>query len=414
MLHAVRVSHAHDAYENTMDTQRTTFQEAVPHWSAVFSLFMGVTSLIAAEFIPVSLLTPIARDLAITEGMAGQAVTAVGACSVLSSLLVSPLARTVDRRHILLGFSLLLVLSNLLVAAAPNFAVLLAGRCLLGICVGGFWSLVPAVTLQLVPSRDLPRALSIVYAGVSVATIVSLPLSSYLGHLIGWRNVFVLASAMGGIMFVWQWRAMPALPARTGSSFRSMLALMRERWVVAGMGGIIFSYGGYHVFFTYLRPFLEHHLALQADTLAGMLLSFGIANCLGTFAAGYALSRWFRMTLPTVFPAFILVAILLLVSKGTLLHMMLVLVWGFLFGFIPVGWSAWIARTLADKAELAGGVSVAVTQFSMGLVAAVGGLTFDTVGIRGNMIIAVLFFAAAFIMVRVCFSLYTAATGRRP
>lgn len=404
----------HDASESTMNAQTAAFQTDAPHWAAVFSLFMGVTSLIAAEFIPVSLLTPMARDLAITEGIAGQAVTAVGAFSVLSSLLVSPLARNMDRRHILLAFSLLLVISNLLVATAPNFAILLAGRCLLGICVGVFWSLVPAVALQLVPSSDLPRALSIVYAGVSVATIVSLPLSSYLGHLIGWRNVFVLASIMGGIMFVWQWLSMPPLPARPGSNFRNMLALMRQRWVVAGMGGIIFSYGGYHVFFTYLRPFLEHDLALQADTLAGMLLAFGIANCLGTFTAGFVLSRWFRLTLPTVFLTFISVAILLLFSEGTLLRMALVLIWGFLFGFIPVGWSAWIARTLADKAELAGGVSVAVTQFSMGFVAAVGGLTFDTIGIKGNVIIAILFLAIAFFMVRTCFSLYAATTGRLP
>lgn len=403
----------HGASENAMNVQTAAFQTDAPHWSAVFSLFMGVTSLIAAEFIPVSLLTPMARDLAITEGMAGQAVTAVGAFSVLSSLLVSPLARNMDRRRILLAFSLLLVVSNLLVATAPNFAVLLTGRCLLGICVGGFWSLVPAVALQLVPSSELPRALSIVYAGVSVATIVSLPLSSYLGHLVGWRNVFVLASAMGGIMFVWQWLSMPSLPARPGSNFRNMLALMRQTWVVAGMGGIIFSYGGYHVFFTYLRPFLEHGLALQADTLAGMLLAFGIANCLGTLVAGFTLSRWFRRTLPAVFLVFIGVATFLLFSEGPLPRMALVLVWGFLFGFIPVGWSAWIARTLADRAELAGGVSVAVTQFSMGLVAAVGGLTFDTVGIKGNVVIAILFFAAAFLMVRACFLLYAAATGRR-
>lgn len=392
-----------------MNAQVAVFHTAAPHWSAVFSLFMGVTSLIAAEFIPVSLLTPIAQDLGITEGMAGQAVTAVGAFSVLSSLLVAPLARHADRRRILLAFSLLLVLSNLLVAAAPTFAVLLMGRCLLGICVGGFWSLVPAVTLQLVPAKDLPRALSVVYAGVSVATIVSLPLSSYLGHLMGWRNVFVLASAMGGIMFVWQWLSLPPLAARPGGTFRNMFALLRQTWVLAGMGGIIFSYGGYHVFFTYLRPFLEHDPAMGSDALAGVLLAFGITNCLGTFAAGFVLSRWFRPTLPGAFLAFLGVALLLFFSEETLWNTALVMIWGFLFGFIPVGWSAWIARTLADKAELAGGVSVAVTQFSMGLVAAVGGLTFDAVGIKGNFAIAAFFFAAAFLLIRASFSLHEAA-----
>lgn len=395
-----------------MNAQTAIFSTEAPHWAAVFSLFAGVTSLIAAEFIPVSLLTPIARDLAVTEGMAGQTVTAVGVFSVFSSLLLAPLTRGVDRRHILLAFSLLLVLSNLLVALAPNYGVLLAGRGLLGVCVGGFWSLAPAVTLQLVPAKELPRALSIVYAGVSVATILSLPLSSYLGHLMGWRNVFLLASMLGVIMFAWQFAAMPSLPARPGSSFRNLFALARRSWVLAGMGGIICSYGGYHVFFTYLRPFLEHDLALRPDTLSAVLLAFGVANCLGTFAAGFVLNRWFRRTLPAVFLAFVAVAILFLIGGGVRLNLALALIWGFLFGFIPVGWSAWIARTLADKAEVAGGLSVAVTQFSMGLVAAVGGVTFDHVGITGNFAIAALFLIVAFILARASFSLYARATGR--
>lgn len=206
-------------------------------------------------------------------------------------------------------------------------------------------------------------------------------------------------------MFVWQLLVMPSLPSPSTSSFRGMFALLQQHWVLAGMGGIICSYGGYHVFFTYLRPFLES-LALSPDTLSGVLLAFGITNCLGTFAAGYVLNRWFRQTLPTVFLAFVCVAILLYFSEEFFLSMTLVMMWGFLFGFIPVGWSAWIARTLADKAELAGGLSVAVTQFSMGLVAAVGGLTFDTVGIRGNFILAAAFLVGAFLLARVCFSLH--------
>ena len=401
------------------ETQVKSMQSQIPfhskaHWSAVFSLFMGVTSLIAAEFIPVSLLTPIAQDLGITEGMAGQTVTAVGAFSVLSSLLLSPMSKGIDRRRILLAFSLLLILSNLLVGLAPNYFVLIIGRSLLGICVGGFWSLAPAVTLQLVPPKDLPRALSIVYAGVSVATILSLPLASYLGHLLGWRNVFLATSLLGGVMFVWQYLAMPELPARSGNSFKNMFKLLWQNWVLAGMGGIICSYGGYHVFFTYLRPFLEHDLMLQPDTLAETLLAFGIANCLGTFAAGFVLSRWFRQMLPAVFLVFVCVAAMLSFSKGVLLSLSLVMVWGFLFGFIPVGWSIWIARTLADKAELAGGLSVAVTQFSIGLVAAVGGLTFDNVGINGNFTIAVCFLVAASILTKASFSLHTKATGQLP
>lgn len=390
------------------------FQNGTAHWSAVFSLFMGVTSLIAAEFIPVSLLTPMARDLAVTEGMAGQTVTAVGIFAVLTSLLLSPLTRGIDRRRILLAFSGLLILSNLLVAVAPNYAVLLIGRGILGICVGGFWSMASAVTLQLVPTKDVPRALSIVYAGVSVATILSLPLASYLGQLIGWRNVFFLGGGLGAMAFVWQFVALPSLPAQGGNSFRNMFALVRQYWVLAGIGGTIFSYGGYHVFFTYLRPFLEHDLALSAGTLSATLLAFGIANCAGTFLAGALLGKYFRPTMCAIPLVLTVVAILLLVNSGTFGGVVLTITWGFIFGFIPVGWSTWIARTLADKAELAGGLSVAAIQFSIGLAAAMGGLTFDTLGIKGIFIIAALFLLMAFVLVKSSFSLCMAATGKRP
>ena len=389
------------------------FQTGTAHWSAVFSLFMGVTSLIAAEFIPVSLLTPMARDLSITEGMAGQTVTAVGIFAVLTSLLLSPLTKGIDRRRILLAFSLLLILSNLLVAWASNYAVLLAGRGILGICVGGFWSMASAVTLQLVPTKDVPRALSIVYAGVSVATILSLPLASYLGQLIGWRNVFFLGGGLGAMAFVWQFLALPSLPAQDGNSFRNMFALVRQYWVLAGIGGTIFSYGGYHVFFTYLRPFLEHDLVLAAGTLSATLLAFGIANCAGTFLAGAILGRYFQPTMYAIPLALAVAAVLLLLNSGTSGGVVLTITWGFIFGFIPVGWSTWIARTLADKAELAGGLSVAAIQFSIGLAAAVGGLTFDTLGINGIFVIAATFLLLAFLLVKNSFSLYAMATGQR-
>lgn len=388
------------------------FQNEPARWAAVFSLFMGVTSLIAAEFIPISLLTPMAKELTITEGMAGQTVTAVGIFAVITSLLLFPLTKGINRRYILLSFSLLLILSNLLVAMAASYPVLLIGRGILGICVGGFWSMASAVTLQLVPAKDVPRALSIVYAGVSVATILSLPLASYLGQLMGWRSVFFLGAGMGVITFVWQFLTLPSLPAQSANSFRNMFALIRQNWVLAGIGATIFSYGGYHVFFTYLRPYLEHDLALSAETLSVILLIFGIANCAGTFLAGAVLGKYFRQTMYAIPLALMVTAGLLFWNSHISCGMVLAVIWGFVFGFIPVGWSAWITRTLADKAEMAGGLSVAAIQFSVGLAAFIGGLTFDMLGMSGIFIIAAIFMLAAFFLTKSSFSLYAIVTGQ--
>ncbi len=399
-----------------MDLLAITVQEnRLPdkaYWSAIFSLFMGVTSLIAAEFIPVSLLTPIAQELNISEGMAGQSVTVVGIFAVIASLTMAPLTKTIDRRVVLLTLSALLVVSNILVALAPSYSFLLIGRGVLGICVGGFWSMASAVTLQLAPTKDIPRALSIVYAGVSVATIISLPLASYLGHLIGWRNVFLLAACLGVIAFVWQFISLPTLSAQSGNGFKNMFSLLKQNWVLTGIGATIFSYGGYHIFFTYLRPFLEHDLVLQSSILASVLLVFGIANCLGTFVAGFILGKQFRATMIAIHFIFLLLAILLFISSTDITwNIILVIGWGFMFGFIPVGWSTWITRTLADKAELVGGLSVAAIQFAIGLAAAMGGLIFDNLNIHGIFAAAAIIMVSAIVLTKFCFSLFSKMTG---
>lgn len=391
-----------------MSARQSSHPPTKAYWSAIFSLFMGVTSLIAAEFIPVSLLTPIAQELNISEGLAGQSITVVGIFAVIASLTMAPLTKTVNRRSVLLSLSALLVLSNVLVALAPNYSTLLIGRSLLGICVGGFWSMASAVTLQLAPAQDIPRAFSIVYAGVAVATIISLPVASYLGFLIGWRNVFFLSAGLSTIAFVWQSISLPSLPVQQSNGFKNMFGLLKHNWILAGIGATILSYSGYHIFFTYLRPFLELNLALPATTLTTVLLLFGIANCAGTLVAGFILSKQFNTTMLTIHLIFLLLAILLFTNNGNATwNTILVISWGFMFGFIPVGWSTWITRTLANKAELMGGLSVAAIQFSIGLAAATGGFIFDNLNIHGIFATSTIIMLSATVFTKVCFSLFT-------
>lgn len=389
-------------------------ETSVAHWSAVFSLFAGVTSLIAAEFIPVSLLTPIASTLQISEGMAGQTVTAVGICSVISSLLLVPATKMFDRRMVLLALSLLLIVSDVLVAMAPNYFILLIGRGLLGFCVGGFWSMASAVTIKLVPAKDITRALSIVYAGVSFATIISLPLASYLGYFIGWRNVFYASAILAVFSFIWQIISLPSLPPQKETSFKNMFGLLKEPWIALGIAATIFSFAGYHFFFTYLRPFLEHTLALSATRLSILLLLFGIANCLGTVVAGIFMKEMYRNTMILVHIILLIFSVtFILYFENSWLSQILVILWGFMFGFIPVGWSTWIVRTLANKSEMIGGLSVAAIQFSIGMAAAIGGSIYDHNGIEGVFVSSSLAFLCAIFLMMISFALFTRVTGRK-
>ena len=132
----------------------------------MFALALGAAGLITSEFLPVSLLTPLAHDLDITEGVAGQAISITAVVAMVASLLIAVATKGLDRRWVLLAFSVLQVLSNALVAFAPNFLVLTIGRMLLGLAIGGFWAMSAAVTMRLVPAKDVPKALYTIFGAV--------------------------------------------------------------------------------------------------------------------------------------------------------------------------------------------------------------------------------------------------------
>src|SRR5205814_248498 len=132
-------------------------------WSAVGSMALCVALLIASEFMPVSLLTPIAHDLGASDGMAGQAISISGLFAVITSLFIATVSSRFDRRHVLTALTGTMLTSLVLIAAAPNFVLLMAARALLGVTIGGFWSLSTATLMRLVPQESLPKALGVMY-----------------------------------------------------------------------------------------------------------------------------------------------------------------------------------------------------------------------------------------------------------
>src|SRR3954454_166884 len=180
-------------------------------WSAVLALTLCVSTLVASEFMPVSLLTPIASDLHMTEGQAGQAISVSGVFAVLTSLFISGMTAGRDRRSVLLALTLLMIVSGSVVALAPNYATLMAGRAVLGIAIGGFWSMSTAAVMRLVPEDHVPRALAILQGGTALAATVAAPLGSFLGGFIGWRGAFFCVVPLAAVALAWLLVSLPAM-----------------------------------------------------------------------------------------------------------------------------------------------------------------------------------------------------------
>src|SRR4051794_6906634 len=132
----------------TIPSESDTASSPSPAWAAVLAMTLCVATLIASEFMPVSLLTPIAADLHLTEGQAGQAISVSGIFAVLTSLSIAAATGRLDRRIVLLSLTLLVIVSGTIVAFAPNFLVLMIGRALLGVAIGGFWSMSTATVMR--------------------------------------------------------------------------------------------------------------------------------------------------------------------------------------------------------------------------------------------------------------------------
>lgn len=356
-------------------------------WSAVGSMTMCVALLIASEFMPVSLLTPIAADLGATEGMAGQAISISGLFAVVTSLFIATVASRFDRRHVLVALTALMLASLVLIAAAPNFLFLMAARALLGITIGGFWSLSTATLVRLVPPDKVPKALGVLYMGNAVATALAAPIGSFLGGVIGWRGVFWALVPITAVNLLWQWKALPSIASREPIPVTRVLALLRRPHVARAMAAVMLTFGGAFATFTYLRPFLETTTHATLPQLSLLLLGLGAAGFLGTYAATALLERHLHRLLGGL-PLCLAAVTLAMLAGGHLLWAVAVtmFLWGGLNSAVPVAWFNWLTRGVGDEPEAGGGLMVAAIQLAIMLGAAFGGLLLDHISIAATLI----------------------------
>ena len=356
-------------------------------WSAVLALTLCVSTLIASEFMPISILTPIATDLRISEGAAGQSIAVSGLFAVLTSLSLSALIGGRDRRPVLLGLTALMLMSGLVVALAPNYLVLIVGRALLGVVIGGFWSMSAATVMRLVPADQVSGALAVLNGGNALATTVAAPLGSFLAQYVGWRGAFSVVVPLAALTFAWQWLTLPLMPAVGGAARASALGILKRREVRGGMLAVALLFAGQFTLFTYLRPFLEGITGLGASQLSLVLLVMGAAGLVGTAVIGRVIERSLTATL-TIAPLLMAAIALGLVAMGAFAWptALLLGLWGLVGTALPVAWWTWLSRTLPDDAETGGGLMVAVVQLAITLGAAGGGVLFDLGGHRATFV----------------------------
>nr|WP_233968624.1 MFS transporter [Pectobacterium polaris] len=370
-------------------------------WGAVVAMSLAAFALVASEFMPVSLLTPLATDLLITEGQAGMGISVSGLFALFTALLITPIAAKVERKRLLLSMILLMVVSGTIVAFAANYEMFMAGRALIGVAIGGFWSLSAATSIRLVPAHQVPKALALVNGGNALATVIAAPVGSYLGAFIGWRWAFFTVVPVAMIALAWIMLSMPRLaPRPTSSGSGNVLLLLKKPPIALGMLAVAGFFMGQFMLFTYLRPFLETVTRLDISMVSFVLLLIGVGGLIGTFLIGAFLKDGgLYKTLVSV-PIMMAIIALALVEYGDamLTTAVLLVIWGLIATATPVAWFTWIARSVPNDVEAGGGLFVAICQLAIALGGTVGGILFDTLGYRATFEVSALLLAATAVL----------------
>lgn len=353
-------------------------------WASVLTIAAGTFLLVTTEFMPIGLLGQIANGLQISDGVAGLAVTVPGVVAAIAAPLLTIGAGRLDRRIVLALLSAAIIVSNLVAAFAPNLAVLLAGRVLLGLAVAGFWTFAIAAGRRLVPESLGARATAIISAGVSIGTVLGVPAGALVGNFAGWRSAFVMTAIAGAVVLVAQLALLPTLPVKERVSAGQMLALFKVPKARIGLIATLFIAAGHFTAYTYLEPFLRAVPNAGAATTTAVLLVYGIAGLAGTFLAERLIATGLRRAFvaATLLVGASILAAAALGTHGAWAYVFVAL-WGLAFGAIPVVIPVWMYEAAPDAYESGSAIVVTAFQTSLASGAFVGGLLVDTSGIGG-------------------------------
>tara|TARA_B100001109_G_scaffold255904_1_gene263120 strand:+ start:47484 stop:48704 length:1221 start_codon:yes stop_codon:yes gene_type:complete len=357
------------------------------NWWAIFSMMLGVAALISAELLPVSMLTQMAEGLSISAGVAGQMISVTAATAMMAGLLIPGLFKQTDRRRLILCFTAMMIVACLITAAAQSIWLLMASRVVLGIAIGGFWALLTAVAMQLVPAARVAAAFSIIFSGVSLALVVAAPLGSYLGGLYGWRVVFVAVALIAVAVLLLQWLTLPSVAGGRQESTGGMGEVLTRPGVKLAFLAMLLSFTGNQMLYIYMRPYMEHYLNFNIEQISFSWVLFGIASFVGATFTGVLAHRAFKQILVGMPLAMLVVALLLL--AGAQMHWLaylLIAIWGFFGAVLPIIWSTWITKALPDAADSAGGLYSAALQVAAIGGAMISGALIDLSGISTNLI----------------------------
>jgi DHA1 family inner membrane transport protein len=254
------------------------------------ALALGGFAIGTTEFASMSLLPDFAASLGVDAPTAGHAISAYALGVVVGAPVIAVLAARLPRRVILVALMAVFAVGNLLSALAPSFGWMLAFRFFSGLPHGAYFGVAALVAASVSPPERRAQSVAMVMIGLTVATIVGVPMANVVGQWIGWRWGFVIVAVLAAMTATAVYIFAPRAPADAGASpLRELGALGRGRvWLTLGIGAI--GFGGMFCVYTYLASTMREVTHASA-ALPVVLAVFGAGMTVGTLVCAWAADR---------------------------------------------------------------------------------------------------------------------------
>jgi predicted MFS family arabinose efflux permease len=257
-------------------------------------LVLGAFAIGAETFMISGVLPTLAADLRVSPAAAGSLVTIFALAYALGSPLLAVVSAGWERKRLLLAAIGAFALANLMAALAPSFLLLAGARILLALAAGAFMPAATAFATAMHSPEQRGKAVALVYAGMTLATVVGVPAGTYLAGVATWRAPFLGVAVLAALAFAGVAAVLPRQDGIAAIGLSERLAVARRPDVLALLGLTTFALVGPFAANTYLGVVVEATFGVGGQTLTAVLMLFGVMSFLGSQFGGYGADRWPR------------------------------------------------------------------------------------------------------------------------
>ncbi|WP_231618615.1 MFS transporter [Nonomuraea sp. SBT364] len=365
----------------------TTTRSPLVSWLGVTTLMLGIFAIVTSEILPIGLLSAIGADFGVSDGVAGLTMALPGIVAAVAAPTVTLTTARLDRRLMLCALMAVLLVADVLAAVATSYWVMLISRVLVGVTIGGFWSIGAGLAGRLVAPRAVGAATAVIFSAVPLGSVLGVPAGTFIGDLAGWRTAFLVLAALALVVLAALVMLLPPLPAHQVTSPRALLDLLRTRGTGRALLATFLIVLAHFGTYTYVTPFLEDVTGLRPAAVSAVLLAYGIAGIAGNFLAGRVVATRPRAAFVTC-GCLIAAATLLLPWAGgaAVGAVVLLVVWGLAYGGVPVCSQASFIAAAPHAPEAATVVFTASFQATFALGAFLGGRVVDAFSVSAVLI----------------------------